>query len=217
MSVFPDLKPRLLTPAQFKRSNVFLAYSRKLDRQVDLIGPTLYDTWLILEFDPGVVWFCERPPHDIELLPIEGKQRPIDFWTRDASGRNAQIIVYAPEVALDKTITLDRLERSIAASRMNCQIWRAGDLQQRRVYLRNLKQLQPFIAQEVQRERLLSEKIMSYVRLNAEMRWSEIVSYAKSWPLSSVNRELAHLIHQGQLTADLAHEPLTMQTLLRPS
>ena len=217
MSVFPELKPRPLTAAQFKRSNVFLAYSRKLDRQVELVGPTLYDAWLILEFDPRLAWYCERPPHDIELLPIKGKRRPIDFWTCEASGRNAQIVVYSPEVALDKTITLDHLERSIAASKMNCQVWRAGDLQQRRVYLRNLKQLQPFVAQEAQRDRFLSETIVSCVRTNAEMRWSDIVSYAQSWPLSSVNRELAHLIHQGQLTADLAHEPLTMQTPLRPA
>jgi hypothetical protein len=215
MGVFPDLKPRPLTPGQFRRSNVFVAYSRKLDRSVDLIGPTLHDAWLMLEFDPGVAWFCERPPHDIDLLPLEGKQRPIDFWVCEVSGRNAQIIVYCPEVAQDKKISLDLLKRSIAASKMNCQVWMGADLQRRRTYLRNLKQLQPFLAEQGARDHSLGDKIMSCVRANGEVRWVDVMSSVKAWSPPSVNREVAYLIHQGQLTADLASQPLTMNTALR--
>ena len=86
--------PRKITDAQFRRSNVFVAWSRKAGRRVRLIGPIQYDAWLLIEFDPDVAWFCERPPVDLELIPLEGKFRPLDFWARRRSGKQFGVVLH---------------------------------------------------------------------------------------------------------------------------
>ena len=146
-----SFKPRKISDAQFRRSNVFVAWSRKAGRRVHLIGPTQHDVWLMLEFDPDVVWFCERPPIDIELLPLEGKRRALDFWARRHSGKQFGVVLHDVALARDKACPLDLLQRSIEASKLKCEIWPAADLRSQGTYVRNAKQLQPFVLGQSER------------------------------------------------------------------
>jgi len=51
------------------------AYSSKLGRRLTLFSYAAHDAWLLLEADPRVRQFCERPA----LLEDDG-DRPLDFW-----------------------------------------------------------------------------------------------------------------------------------------
>lgn len=57
-----QFNPPRITDAEFRRSNVFVAWSGKAEQRVRLIGPTQYDAWLLIEFDRDVAWFCGRLP-----------------------------------------------------------------------------------------------------------------------------------------------------------
>jgi len=44
----PQFNPRKIGGAEFRRSNVFVAWSAKSNRHVHLIGPSQYDAWLLI-------------------------------------------------------------------------------------------------------------------------------------------------------------------------
>ena len=61
-------------------------YSPKLKRRVTLFSWATHDAWLLLEADPAVKVFCERPAY------LEGGAgRLIDFWV--SRGRHAKFWV----------------------------------------------------------------------------------------------------------------------------
>ena len=172
----PQFKPRKITDAQFRRSNVFLAWSRKAGRRVQLIGPTQYDAWLLIEFDPDVAWFCERPPIDIELMPLEGKRRPLDFWARRRSGKQFGVVVHDVVLARDKACPLDLLKRSIEASKLKCEVWQASDMRSRLIYIRNLKSLQPFVAMDQPADEQLAATLVAHLERVKKASWSELMA-----------------------------------------
>lgn len=71
----------------------FEAWSPKLRRRVSLYSAGAFDQWLLLEADPGVVAFCERPYRAV----LDGGRRLVDFWVRGESGDFALLLVGGPE------------------------------------------------------------------------------------------------------------------------
>lgn len=209
-----QFKPRKITDAQFRRSNVFVAWSGKASRQVQLIGPTQYDAWLLIEFDPDVAWFCERPPIDIELLPLEGKRRSLDFWARRRSGKQFGVVLHDAALARDKACPLDLLKRSIEASKLKCEIWQAIDMRSRFIYVRNLKALQPFVAMELPEDEQLATALVSHLERVKKASWSELMALFASRFEGVVNAEIARLIHAGRITANLSDHALASNTVL---
>ncbi len=64
-------------------------YSPKLKRRLTLFSSAAHDAWLLLEADPAVKIFCERPTY------VEGGTgRLIDFWV--SRGRHAKFWVLWP-------------------------------------------------------------------------------------------------------------------------
>lgn len=210
-----SLSPRQFRKGEFDRSNVFVAYSRKVDREIKVIGPTNFDAWLLLEFDVDIINFCERPPLDLALMPAkEGKHRPYDFWVRHRRGRQHGLIVYDPQLPRDCRLSVDLLKRSAAELDPALEIWLASDLRARSILIRNLKQLQPYVAMDHVIDRELRSKILERVDAGIEATWSDIHRSAKLWFSGLINSELARLIHSGRVAADLSQSPLSMSTRL---
>lgn len=210
----PQFTPRKITDAEFRRSNVFVAWSKKAGRRVRLIGPTQYDAWLLIEFDPDVLWFCERPPIDIELMPLEGKRRPLDFWARRRSGKQFGVVLHDMALARDKACPFDLLNRSIEASKLKCEIWLASDMRSRLVYVRNLKELQPFVAMDQPADEQLATTLVAHLERVKKASWSELMTLFASRFEGAVNAEIARLIHAGRVTANLADHALASNTVL---
>lgn len=201
-----EFSPTKLSPSEFMRSNVFVAWSRRVDRDVELIGPHMYDAWLILEFDPSISWFCERPPVQITLLGLK-RTRAIDFWIQRRSGEHKGIVLHAS--AGSKECAVDLLQRSITASKLNCEIWPTADLKHRAVYVKNLKALQPFIAMSASSNEKLASSIIEKIQKLGNLTWSEVRRSFLSHFEDEVNAEIARLIHAGRIAADLEAQPLS--------
>ncbi len=210
----PQFKPRKISDAEFRRSNVFVAWSGKVGRQVQLIGPNQYDAWLLIEFGPDVAWLCERPPIYIELLPLEGKRRPLHFWVRQRSGKQFGVVLYDVALARDKACPLDLLKRSIEASKLKCEIWQAADIRSRTTYVRNLKELQPFVAMEQSSDEQLATSLVAHLERVKTASWSELMTLFASRFEGVVNMEIARLIHAGRVTANLGDHALASNTVL---
>ena len=209
-----QFKPRKIGDAEFRRSNVFVAWSGKVGRQIQLIGPNQYDAWLLVEFDPDAAWFCERPPIHIELLPLEGKRRPLDFWVRRRSGKQFGVVLYDATLARDKACPLDLLNRSIEVSKLKCEIWQGTDMRSRTTKQRNLKELQPFVAMEQDSDEQLSTALVVHLDRVKTASWSELRTLFASRFEGVVNMEIARLIHAGRIKANLADHVLASNTML---
>jgi hypothetical protein len=179
-----------------------------------LVGPNQFDAWHVVEFDPQSTWFCERPPIELDLLPLAGKRRPLDFWVRRQSGEQTGIVVYDPR-GRDKTCPFDLLERSLRAAKIKCEVWHTSDLRSRATLLRNLKQLQPFVAIDGPSDEQLASQLEAHLNNVKEATWSELQALSASRFEGHVNTVIACLIHAGRITADLADHALASNTTLR--
>ena len=209
------LSPRPFRKGEFDKSNVFVAYSRKVEREIKVIGPANFDAWLSIEFDVDIDIFCERPPLDLALMPVkEGKHRPYDFWVRHRRGRQHGLIVYDPQLPRDRRMPIELLKRSAAEVDRAVEIWLASDLRARSTLIRNLKQLQPYVSMDAALDSTLRCQILECVNTGKEITWSDVLRDAKLWYEGSINAELARLIHSGRVGADLSQSPLSMSTRL---
>lgn len=200
-----QLAPVELSRGEFDSNNVFIAYSRKIGREIMVIGPACYDVWLILEFDVNVLEFCERPPLGLSLLPLKDeKTRPFDFWIRYRNGRRRGIIVADPHHG---SPDLDLMKRSIDTTKEPVDIWLTTDLSARLVFLRNLKQLAPFVGCDRFGDARLQTSILEQFG-SMPLSWSQVRARCRAAAPSAVDAALAHLIHAGQLTAELNEHAL---------
>jgi hypothetical protein len=82
-------------PAGSRRIEIF---SPKIKRRLTLFSWNTHDAWLLLEADPTVRAFCERPAY------VDGEAgRVLDFWVDQGSGR-AKFLVVSTEEADAKSL-----------------------------------------------------------------------------------------------------------------
>jgi hypothetical protein len=72
-------------------------YNPKVKRWLTLFSRAAHDAWLLLEADPAVKGFCERPVH-----VQGGAGRLIDFWV--SSGRHAKSWVLSSSESEDPAL-----------------------------------------------------------------------------------------------------------------
>lgn len=75
-SSLPMVKPVALERP--RGAHRFDAFSPKLQRRVTFDRRSLLEMWMLLETDPAVTDFCERPGY----IKIEERPQLVDFWVR---------------------------------------------------------------------------------------------------------------------------------------
>lgn len=206
--------PRRLGRAEFLRSNVFTSWSLRLGRVVEIVGPTLYDAWLIVEFDPTIVEYCERPPMSVDLSGQAGRKRAIDFWVKEADGKQHGIIVFDPRLGRDRNVSLQTIQSSLERAGLHCKIWSQSDLRGKSTLIENLKFLRPFTATEMPRDLELESGLIADVGSFGSVSWGMLVERWSTHPPSAVNFSIARLMHAGRLIADLSGDLITNATPL---
>lgn len=105
------------------------AFSLKADRRLTLYRQSALEQWVILEADPAVTAFCERPG----FIQSEGKRYLADFWVRYFDHQELVILFDSasepsvkPELILDNAGLTVRSVQSyeIAASRAWIANWK---------------------------------------------------------------------------------------------
>jgi hypothetical protein len=184
---------------------------------VMLIGGVLLDARILLEFDPDVVAVCERPRFDIAIVRSQ-HSREVDFWVLRQNKAQHGVVVHSAS-RKDKNITLGVLESSIKASTMNCQIWAECDLLRRRLLLRNLKQILPYLSIDGAVDTDLSNALEQVIRDRGKDGASleELVQAHAQRHRTQVAASLFASFHKGRVSADLEHTVLTTKTRWLPT
>lgn len=91
-------QPRFSSPADNSRpygSHRYDVFGPKIQRQLAIFGRDALDAWTLLEADPDVVCYCERPLS----LPDLNRKRVVDFWVRRKGGEEFLFLLRPSEVA----------------------------------------------------------------------------------------------------------------------
>ncbi|MGF6905158.1 hypothetical protein [Paraburkholderia sp. GAS348] len=107
----------------------FEAFSPKLTRRMTFYRCALLEQWVLLEADPPVITFCERPGY----VQINGDNRLADFWVRYIdrdelvilSDRPCEVEATQPDRTLDvHTLSIRRVgPAELAAARVWIENW----------------------------------------------------------------------------------------------
>jgi hypothetical protein len=73
------------------------AFSPKLARRLTFYRRALLDQWLLLEADPAVIAFCERPGY----IQFGGQRYLADFWVRYAG--HQELVILLDSIARNDT------------------------------------------------------------------------------------------------------------------
>ena len=87
-------------------------------------------------------------------------------------------------------------------------------MRSRTTYVRNLKELQPFIAIEQPSDDQLAAGLVAHLERVKTASWSELMTLFASRFEGVVNTEIARLIHAGRVKANLGDHALASNTVL---
>jgi hypothetical protein len=176
-------------------------FSPKIKRRLTLFSRDSHDAWLLLEADPTVQRFCERPAY------VEGDAgRVLDFWV-DQSGHSSFWILSGEEAeseSLPKTahgVTLRIMPRpDLIAFAMRSQNW-AQIVPYRISFMRHA-------------DRQLQKDILT--RLAKPHRLERIEADFHPLDITTVRAALFELLAEGRVVApELDFTPLGLDTVFR--
>jgi hypothetical protein len=176
-------------------------YSPKLERRLTLFSWAAHDAWLLLEADPAVKAFCERPAY-----LGGGAGRLIDFWVN--SGRHARFwVLWSSE---SETPALPKSVQGVAL-----RIVRRADLLALERLIHNWSQIVPY---RVSFARFPNSRLQTDIfnRLEKPHRLERLEATFQPLDVSAVRAALFELLATGRIIApDLDSRPLGLTTMFR--
>jgi hypothetical protein len=176
-------------------------YSPKLKRRVTLFSWAAHDAWLLLEADPAVKVFCERPAY------LEGESgRLIDFWV--SRGRHAKFWVVNPAEP-------EKLAFPKSAHGVSVQILRRADLMAFDRRIENWSQILPY---RVSFARYPDGRLQKDIfgRLEKPHRLERLEAAFHPLDVATVRAAIFDLLAAGKIIApDLDSKPLGLMTMFR--
>ncbi|TAM16922.1 MAG: hypothetical protein EPN65_12905 [Pandoraea sp.] len=181
----------------------FEAFSPKLARRLTFYRRALVEQWVLLEADPAVITFCERPGY----VNIDRQQRLADFWVRYV-GR--QELVILDDSRVDEKIAQSHRDLDAAA----LPIRRVGqaELAAARVWIDNWQRMLPCIVANLS---LVSPSVSRAIErfLDHPQRLLSIEREFSTRDPVLVRTALFGLLHAGRVSApDLHTQALSLLT-----
>lgn len=178
-------------------------FSPKLERRLMLLSNRCHDAWLLLEAEPRVRRFCERP----EYLE-DRKRRVVDFWVD--KGRHKHFLVVArPDE--------DGREWPKRVLGLPLRVWKPEVIDTQRVAIFNWGQMIPYLSiyRRVPEERLDDEVL---ARLRKPHRLLRLEAAFHPIEPGRLRAALFRLLAAGKVVADgIDRNPLNSSTLFRQS
>ena len=176
-------------------------YSPKLKRRLTLFSWAAHDAWLLLEADPAVKVFCERPAY-----VQGGAGRLIDFWV--SRGRHAQFwVLWSSE---SEKAVLPKSVQGVAL-----RVLRRADLMALDRRIHNWSQILPY---RVSFARYPNGRLQKDIfnRLEKPHRLERLEAAFHPLDVATVRAALFELLATGKIIApDLDSRPLGLMTMFR--
>jgi hypothetical protein len=178
-------------------------YSPKIQRRLTLFSRDAHDAWLLLEADPEVRTFCERPAY------VAGEAgRLIDFWVD--RGRHAKFWILGG--GKDEEAGLPATLHGVAV-----RILHRADMIAAEMRVRNWSEIIPYlISFKRHTNRRLQEEI--FARVEKPHRLEHLEAAFQPIDVSLVRACLFKLVAEGRVVApDIDLVPLRSTTIFRRS
>lgn len=210
-------KARQLTRNERRDEDLYAFQSPKERRLVEVIGVPAFCLALLLEFNPRISTYVERP----RTLVTPASRLELSFWIQDRHGRERFLLIVPTAESLPAQggrRTHRRAEALLeAASAASIQILFISepDLLEQRARIAQALRMLPYV-QDVQRlpHRLyLRERVLSLLATSPRVRFSQVEQSLSDFVASDVRAVLCDLIHQGDLVLDL-EATLTMNSIV---
>jgi hypothetical protein len=186
-------------PARSRRIEIF---SPKIKRRLTLFSWDAHDAWLLLEADPTVRAFCERPAYvDAEA------GRVLDFWVDQGNGRNKFLML--------STDDSDAKSLPPNLRGVKLQVLRRPDMIACARRIENWAQIVPYRTSFMRHaDRRLQNDL--FARLEKPHRLERIEAEFHPVDVSVVRAALFDLLAGGRVSApDIDFAPLGLDTVFR--
>jgi hypothetical protein len=177
-------------------------YSPKIQRRLTLFSRNVHDAWVLLEADPEVRTFCERPAY-----VAEEAGRLIDFWVD--RGRHAKFWILGGGDDVEEA-SFPAMLHGVAV-----RILHRGDMIAAEVRIKNWSQIIPYlISFKRNTSRRLQEEI--FARVEKPHRLEHLEAAFQPIDVSVVRASLFTLVAEGRVAApDIDVAPLGPTTIFR--
>jgi hypothetical protein len=179
------------------------AFSPKLSRRMIFFRRAQLDQWILLEADPAVITFCERPGYVV----VEDERRLADFWVCFSGHKELVILsdVVAESVSLESRHDLD-------AATLPVRTVASAEIAAAQVWIDNWQCMLPYI---VANRDLISAALSRAIErfLAHPHRPLEVEREFATGDPVLVRATLFRLLHAGKISApDLRTQPLSLLT-----
>ena len=203
-SSLPLVKPIAL--ARPRGAHRFEAFSPKLQRRITFFRRFLLELWVLLETDPAVVAFCERPGY----IQIEGRPRPADFLVHYVDHDE---LVVLTDCDIDSSMgEATSSHHSLDGNALSIRRVGPADLAAARVWIENWQRMLPYVvANDGLISPTLSEAIVRFVAVP-----QRLLAIEREFSIGDpvlCRAALFGLLYSGRVRAPELHtQPLSLLT-----
>ncbi|MBG6078201.1 hypothetical protein [Polaromonas sp. CG_9.11] len=191
-------------PAGRRRIEVF---SPKIGRRLCFGGYDAYRTWLVIEANPDIAAFCERPTY------VDGLKSPvIDFWVQLRGASAGEFWMVEGQPRSSSKVGTAPPERHSHLHELPVRYINRADLIGWAVPIGNWARIIPYLVSHRRyRDTLLEQQIMVF--LNEDESVDSVLAHFPQRDGTTVQAALFQLLAEGRITSpDLAIEPMDGST-----
>jgi hypothetical protein len=191
-------------------SNRWHVFSKKLKREVRLNGLLEYEHWILIETDPNISDFCEKPKEIVYSIDSKLVKTTFDMWVKWKDGKEEFIAV---DFSYSLDIKHNRFSKKaiteINAQKLWCQdnnlnhrVQTEEDIRKNSILLQNKMLLLPYSQEYV---KLKPEEVSRVVELikNGYSKLHQIQDSLKILQLVQVKKIVYSLILEGILKSNI--------------
>lgn len=205
----------MYSPIQIKRSSKFRnnyweIYSPKVKRNVRLFSDLEYDFWVLIETNPQIRAFCERPLEIEQFYEEKLVKVMFDMWIKWENGDEQFIeIKYSNQSRNPDRATRNTLlqQQWCTNNRKNFVIKTEKDIRRNNILLSNMKTLLPYISN---RPHPVETDLYKVKRQLSKIKKSSIAELDRQLDIDPIRiRESIYwLLYHGQLQANTDSKPI---------
>ncbi|BFT72340.1 hypothetical protein [Paenibacillus sp. P36] len=204
-------------------SNRWHVFSKKIQREVRLKGDLEYDNWVLIETDPLVLTFCEKPKEIIYSLNGKPIKSVFDMWIKWKDGKEEFVAVnYSYEIDIDhKRHRISAIEK-VNSQRLWCEdhsilytVNRENEIRKNQILLENKKLLLSYMSQTNKADEEIMNAITHKIKsgcTNLYQIENELVQFHKA----KVRRLTYNFIVDGIIESNIDRIPLGRATEVYP-
>lgn len=205
----------MYNPIPIKRSeqyysNYWEGYSPKLKRDVDFFGDLNYEFWLLVETNPDIVNFCERPIIIEGVLNGKKLYSQFDMWLKWKDGRESFVkVIYSSK----NTSSIRKLEETWCDSKnFEYIINTEKDIRKNSIELSNKKHLIRVIGRSsnpIETDRHIIKQLVTKEKRSISMIIEQIKNQV---PLARIKEAIYWMIYEGSICSNVNERQLSLET-----